>query len=212
MTKVKNLAGLAIVLGAFCLATLIFLGLLIFALSSLFGGSFGLLPLIAFGLAAGGLYMSVGVLYYFARNFSLKELLAPDAVVGRHQAPIAIEIKYNKERKRRYLVDSRHSPRATNPKKLGRGVFIMSRKRGEFVQDTDVITLMSSDGIKISNVRDFEDKIHFDMDGKGQTITIQSVTEHSSNFERKDSWDLLEGDIDTKEKQAEAWADALKKT
>ena len=213
MTIVKNLAGLAILLGVFGLGFLIGVGLLIFALTSIFGGSFGLIALAALAIAGIGIYMSGGVLYLFARNFSWQELMVPDVAVQKDQAPVAIEVQYDDIKRRRFLVDSRHSPRSANPKKLGRGVFIMTKKRGVLLDDSDVVTLIDSSGTKITNVRDFDNKIHFDFKAtnKSHTMTITALIEHSSNFGRKDSWDPLESKLDSKEKIAEAWADSLKK-
>ena len=212
MQVVKNLAGLAILLGVFGLGALVGLGLFIFGVSSLFGGSLGLISLVALAIAVAGVYMCGGVLWYFFRNFSWKELMAPDAVLEREHAPIALEVQLDKATQRRYLIDSRHSPRSTNPRKLGRGVFIMQRKRGALVEEGAMV-LIDSDGTKIKNIREFEDKIHFEFEHKGQehTLTVAALTEHAANFERKDSWDPLESKHDTKEKLAEAWAASLKK-
>ena len=93
-------------------------------------------------------------------------------------------------------------------------MFILSRKRGSFIEDSNVITLFDANGSKISNVRDFRDKIHFDFNdtGKTHTITIAALTEHGASFERKDAWDPLETKHKTKEKLAEVWADSLKKS
>ncbi len=215
MRYVKNLAGLAIVLGAFVLMFLIFLGATMGGFALTFGGHFSLVSLAIIAIGTGGMFMTGGVLWMFVRNFSLRELMAPDALSSRNDAPVALEIKYDGSKSRSYLVDSRNSPRSSNPKKLGRGVFIMQHKRGVWVEDKTVVKLIDGKESKIENIRDFDNKIHFDFAGKkgdSHTITVAAITEHTSDFDKKDSWIPLTGGPDvSKEKLSEQWADSLKK-
>lgn len=214
MRYVKNLAGLAIVLLAFVLALLVSLSMVIFAFMLFRNSGLSLFGLLIMVIGIAGTYVVGNVLWLFARNFSLAELMSPDHVASRDDAPVALEIRYDKSKSRSYLVDSRRSPRATNPKKLGRGVFIMQRKRGSFMQDRSVITLIDAKGSNITSVRNFGEKIHFEFKDKNSahTAEVTAVTEHTCNFERKQSWDPVVGGPDvSKEKLAEMWVDSLKK-
>jgi len=213
MILVKNVFGLAVLLGVFGLGFLFFVAALIFGMNTLFSGGLGLIALVTIVTALGGIYMFGGVLVLFARNFSFGELMITDSVAERAHAPVAVEVRYDNEKKQRYLVDTRHSPRLVNPKVQGRGVFVMSRKRGTLVTSDDVVTLVNSNGSNIKNIRNVGDKIHMDFinTGRPHTLTIVSITEFSTSFNRKDSWEPLAGKIKTKEQVAEAWTDSLKK-
>lgn len=212
MTHVKNLAGLVIVLGAFGMMFIISGALFTLGFKTLVGGDLGLFILAISSIGTAGVAISGWVLLLFFKNFSWQELMAKDDVASNTDAPVAIEIKLDNARSRSFLIDSRNSPRATNPSKLGRGVFIVKKKRGVFVQDEEVVTLISSDGTMIKNVRDFDEKIHFDMtlNGENRTIQVMSITEQSINFDKKETILELENSGNTKAKLAERWADALK--
>ena len=214
MRYVKNLLGLVIVVLFFSLAFLVSVAMIVFSVALSTGGNFGLIAIGLFLVGAVGALMMGGVLWLFVRNFSLRELMSPDVVASRDDAPVSLEIRLDKGKDRLYMLDSRHSPRATNPKKLGRGVFILPRKRGQFVIDKNVITLIDGAESHVTDIRNIEDKIHYSdtKDGKTHTITVAAVTEHTSDFEKKDAWNALKGGPDvSKEKRAEEWADSLKK-
>lgn len=211
MNYVKNVAGLTIVLGVFAFGFLGSAAVFLFWAQQLFSGNVSLFLLVLGGMGAAGSVVCGWVLLLFAKNFHFNDLMTPDVLADRHDAPVAIEIRYDRGKSRNWLLDTRHSPRATNPKQLGRGVYIVSKKKNAFNLDKATI-IIDSDGSKIKNVRDFDSKIYFDFieNGQSHTIEVAAAHEQSVNFEKKEVvLDLSNDKPTTKAQMAAAWAKTL---
>lgn len=209
MTFVKNIAGLLVVFSAFAL-TFIISGAMIFFSSKTIDRGPVFMLIGAFGMV--GLVMSGWVLFLFFKNFRFSQLNVEDAKIDRSDAPVVIQINYDDKKEKYFIIDSRLSPRQANPSKLGRGVFITTKKVGRFNQEAGVVELFKADKSNIKEVRTLGRKVYFrfiDNDSVEHHFEIVGQRDMSVNFGTNRPGKPLTNAAVSKQQIAERWAKDL---
>ena len=137
--------------------------------------SVGLTSLVLILVSLVGVVITGWVLLLFFKDFRWSKLDETTTTSSEpDKAPLALEVSREGHKGRFYLLDSRNSPRLTNPKLLGRGVFIIGRKRSKYGEN-DAVALVSDGKLQINNLRSYDKKIYFDLIDKDETIVLEVV-------------------------------------